>query len=65
MAALYESKGFGEAKAFMAAASNVALVQRHRCAAREDLEGYLFPDTYTLPRRATAEQLVARMVAGS
>jgi UPF0755 protein len=28
-----------------------------------DLEGYLFPDTYTLPRRTTADQLIARMVA--
>ena len=29
-----------------------------------DLEGYLFPETYALPRRATADQLVARMVDG-
>ena len=27
-----------------------------------DLEGYLFPDTYALPRRTTAGQLVQRMV---
>jgi len=63
MAALYESKGFGEAKAFTAAASNAELVQDIDPQAR-DLEGYLFPETYTLPRRATAEQLIARMVAG-
>jgi len=63
MAALFESKGFGEAKAFVAAASNVELVQDIDAQAR-DLEGYLFPETYTLPRRATAEQLIARMVAG-
>jgi UPF0755 protein len=30
--------------------------------AAPDLEGYLFPDTYTLPRRTTADQLVERMV---
>jgi len=63
MAALYESKGFGQARAFIAAASQGELVRDLDPAAR-DLEGYLFPDTYTLPRRATAEQLVARMVAG-
>jgi UPF0755 protein len=63
MAALYESRGFGEARAFIAAASQGELVRDLDPAAR-DLEGYLFPDTYTLPRRATAEQLIARMVAG-
>lgn len=62
MAALYESKGFGEAAAFVEAAKNAALVSSVDPDAK-DLEGYLFPDTYTLPRRATAEQLVGRMVA--
>ena len=62
MAALYESKGFGEMKAFIAAASSGELVQDIDPQAR-DLEGYLFPETYTLPRHATAEQLIARMVA--
>ena len=28
-----------------------------------DLEGYLFPDTYNLPRKAPAADLVAAMVA--
>ena len=63
MAALYESKGFGDAREFVAAASRGDLVRDIDPAAK-DLEGYLFPDTYTLPRRATAEQLVTRMVAG-
>jgi UPF0755 protein len=63
MAALYESKGFGDAKSFIAAASKAELIQDLDPEAK-DLEGYLFPETYTLPRRATAEQLVARMVAG-
>jgi UPF0755 protein len=62
MAELYESKGFGTAAEFTAAAANGALVHDLDPAAR-DLEGYLFPDTYALPRKATAEQLVARMVA--
>jgi UPF0755 protein len=63
MAALYESKGFGPAKEFLAAAKHGALVSAVDPDAK-DLEGYLFPDTYKLPRHATAEQLVARMVAG-
>ncbi|HPW17693.1 MAG TPA: endolytic transglycosylase MltG [Candidatus Aminicenantes bacterium] len=29
-----------------------------------DLEGYLFPDTYSLPRKATEEETVEAMVAG-
>jgi UPF0755 protein len=63
MAALYESKGLGTARDFVAAASRRDLVEEIDPAAK-DLEGYLFPDTYTLPRKATAEQLVTRMVAG-
>jgi UPF0755 protein len=63
MADLYAQKGFGTADAFLAAARNVALISAIDPAA-QDLEGYLFPDTYALPRTATADQLVARMVAG-
>lgn len=62
MAELYETKGFGTAAEFTAAAANASLVRDLDPAAR-DLEGYLFPDTYALPRRATADQLVSRMVA--
>src|SRR5204863_4293075 len=61
MAALYESKGFGPAKEFLDAAKNAALVAAIDPDAK-DLEGYLFPDTYKLPIRSTAPQLVARMV---
>jgi UPF0755 protein len=61
MAAAYEAKGFGPAAEFVAAARNAALVSAIDPAAK-DLEGYLFPDTYKLPRTSTAPQLVARMV---
>ena len=61
MAAVYEAKGFGPAKEFTDAAKNAALVAAIDPAAH-DLEGYLFPDTYKMPRRSTAPQLVARMV---
>jgi len=63
MAALYQSKGFGPAQEFTDAAKKEALVAAVDPDAK-DLEGYLFPDTYKLPRNATAEQLIARMVAG-
>lgn len=62
MAALFESGGFGTAAEFTTAARNSALIRDIDPAAR-DLEGYLFPDTYTLQRRTTAEELVERMVS--
>jgi UPF0755 protein len=62
MAALFESAGFGSAADFIAASKNATLIQGLDPNAR-DLEGYLFPDTYTLPRKATAAQLVERMVS--
>ena len=61
MARLYEGAGFGPASAFTEAATNVGLVSGIDPAA-QDLEGYLFPDTYALPRRATAPDLVRKMV---
>jgi UPF0755 protein len=61
MAALFESKGFGPAASFVRASKNADLVRALDPDA-QDLEGYLFPDTYSLPRKATADQLVARMV---
>src|SRR5262245_14977833 len=49
MAALYESHGFGPSKEFVAAAGNAALINDLDPKAK-DLEGYLFPETYALPR---------------
>ena len=62
MAALFEQGGHGTADAFVAAASAAGLVADLDPDA-PDLEGYLFPDTYALPRGATAERLVGLMVA--
>ncbi len=62
MAALFEEKGFGPAQEFASAAANPERIRALDPQA-PDLEGYLFPDTYALPRRATAETLVDRMVA--
>jgi len=61
MAAIFEEKGFGNRAAFIAAAVNAEPV-RDLDPQASNLEGYLFPDTYALPRRTTAEQLTARMV---
>ncbi len=62
MAEVFESAGFGTAGAFEAAAGQAALVAELDPDA-VDLEGYLFPETYALPREATARDLVAAMVA--
>ena len=62
MAALFETEGFGPRQSFVAAASRSDLIRTVDPAAA-DLEGYLFPDTYALPRRGTAEMLVEMMVS--
>ena len=62
MSVVYEARGFGPALEFVAAAKHGALVSAVDPEAK-DLEGYLFPDTYKLPRSTTADLLVARMVA--
>jgi UPF0755 protein len=62
MAAIYESHGLGTKDAFIAAASDPSPIRAIDPAAR-DLEGYLFPDTYALPRRADASMLVRQMTS--
>jgi UPF0755 protein len=62
MAAIFEERGFGPAASFVSAAGPIDRIRSLDPDAR-DLEGYLFPDTYALPRHATAELLVERMLA--
>jgi UPF0755 protein len=62
MAALFVNAGLGTAQNFAGAARDVSLVRAFDPRAK-DLEGYLFPDTYRVPRRTTAQELVATMVA--
>lgn len=57
MAKLFESHGLGTAQSFVAAASDAQLIHAVDPAAN-DLEGYVFPDTYALPRHTTASQLM-------
>jgi UPF0755 protein len=61
MAQLYESRGFGQARDFTEAARDASIIKDIDPAAT-DLEGYLFPDTYSLPRRTPASRLIAQMV---
>jgi UPF0755 protein len=61
MATVFEARGMGSAADFVAAASDPALVRAFDPIA-PDLEGYLFPDTYAVPRRASANTVVRMMV---
>lgn len=61
MAAIFEARGFGPGAGFLAASRDVSRVAAFDQDAR-DLEGYLFPSTYLLPRSATAAVLVGQMV---
>lgn len=63
MADVYAGAGLGTRDAFLAAARDVSLI-RDLDPAATDLEGYLFPDTYPVPRQAPAPALVAQMVRG-
>jgi UPF0755 protein len=62
MGAVFADSGLGTAQEFAAAARDASLVRGFDARA-SDLEGYLFPDTYRVPRRTSANELVARMVA--
>jgi len=61
MGKIYESHGFGPARDFVAAARNASLIRELDSEAR-DLEGYLFPETYALPRGTPAARLIGMMV---
>jgi UPF0755 protein len=61
MAKVYQDSGFGEAEAFTKAATDASLISDVDPEAR-DLEGYLYPETYTLPRDTPASGLVSQMV---
>jgi UPF0755 protein len=61
MAKLYESQGLGKAADFVTAARDASPI-RDLDPAAPDLEGYLFPETYTLPRGIPAARLTGMMV---
>jgi UPF0755 protein len=61
MANVFESHGFGTAASFVDAAKDTTPIRELDPEAKT-LEGYLFPDTYALPRHTDAPQLVRMMV---
>ena len=63
MAKIFESQGFGTAAAFLAAAKDPAPIRDARSGGDAISKGYLFPETYALPRRTDAAKLVRLMVA--
>ena len=62
MAELFGRSSFGTTGDFLAASEHADLIADLDPEAA-DLEGYLFPDTYALPRGATADDLVGAMLA--
>ncbi len=63
MADVYAASGLGARDAFLEAAADPSPI-RDLDDRATDLEGYLFPDTYPVPRRVSAQGLVAQMVRG-
>jgi UPF0755 protein len=62
MAVMFEKSGIGSRAEFERAARDGSAIGEFDPGA-ENLEGYLFPDTYALPRGAGAEGAVAAMVS--
>ena len=61
MAKIFEDSGFGKEADFLVAARDASAI-RELDESAQDLEGYLFPETYTLPRDTPATALVGQMV---
>ena len=55
MAGTYADRGLGDASEFVRAATAQAVLVHDLDAEARDLEGYLFPETYMLPRSAGAD----------
>jgi UPF0755 protein len=58
---LFVSRGLGTLEGFRHASLNVGMLQGHDALA-EDLEGYLYPDTYRVPRGLSEEEILQGMV---
>ena len=62
MSKIFEEHGLGPAASFVEATKDVSAIRALDPLAK-DLEGYLFPETYALSRRADAPRLVRQMVS--
>ncbi|HEY7284627.1 MAG TPA: endolytic transglycosylase MltG [Vicinamibacterales bacterium] len=63
MARIFEDHGLGTASSFVDAAKDISQI-RDLDPLAKNLEGYLFPETYSLSRQTDAPRLVHQMVAG-
>lgn len=61
MAKIYESRGFGPAAGFVKAAGDASSI-RDLDPKAPDLEGYLYPETYAIPRGTPASKLIDLML---
>jgi UPF0755 protein len=61
MSKIYEQRGFGAASQFVGAASDGSAIKDLDPEA-PDLEGYLYPETYAIPRGTPASKLIGQMV---
>ena len=59
----WQEQGFGSAEDFLNAANAAVEVVRRFDDKAQSVEGYLFPETYSFPRRTTARQAVDTMIA--
>jgi len=62
IAARMEQAGFGTRQDFLASAASQTILVADLDPGAKSLEGYLFPDTYHLPRKSTPDQICAAMV---
>jgi UPF0755 protein len=62
MGGIFEQHGFGTAKDFIDASTQAVAEIRDIDPDARTLEGYVFPETYALPRRTTAPMLMTLMV---
>ena len=63
MSKIYEARGFGPARDFVNAAADASRINDLDPVAT-DLEGYLYPETYAIPRGTPASRLIQLMVDG-
>lgn len=63
MAELMQYHGLADKEEFIAAAKNPSLVQELLGFKADSIEGYLFPDTYKLPKSWKADQYIRAFVA--
>jgi UPF0755 protein len=63
MSKIFETHGLGTAASFVEAARDPSAIHGIDPAAK-DLEGYLFPETYAVPRKIDAPKLVRQMTTG-